>query len=85
MEECHKMLTDLVEDDILDYNLGKPLPLGGSPGHLTLQADFFFNKDLEYLRSGKKIALSITKMKAARYTNVGLEQMVPDTMWCDEE
>jgi hypothetical protein len=85
MEECHKMLTDQVEDDILDYNLGKPLPLGGSPGRLTLQADFFFNKDLEYLRSGNKIALSITKMKAARYTNVGLEKMVPDTMWCDEE
>lgn len=83
MEECHKMLTDKVEDNILDYNHGKPLPLGGSPGRLTLQADFFFNNDLEYLCSVNKITLSINKMKAARYTNV--EQMVPDTMWCDEE
>ncbi|GKG51785.1 hypothetical protein Tco_0544423, partial [Tanacetum coccineum] len=25
-------------------------PLGGDPGHVTIQPDFFFNKDLEYLR-----------------------------------
>ncbi|GJU26678.1 hypothetical protein Tco_1165299, partial [Tanacetum coccineum] len=29
----------------------KPLPLGGDPGHVTIQPDFFFNKDLEYLRA----------------------------------
>ncbi|GJT71598.1 hypothetical protein Tco_1030884 [Tanacetum coccineum] len=55
MEECHKLLTDQVDDTILRYNISKPLPLGGEPGHVTIQPDFFFNKDLEYLRYGRKI------------------------------
>ncbi|GJW51801.1 hypothetical protein Tco_0093152 [Tanacetum coccineum] len=33
MEECHKLLTDQVDDTILRYNVSKPLPLGGEPGH----------------------------------------------------
>ncbi|GJU38921.1 hypothetical protein Tco_1191878 [Tanacetum coccineum] len=49
MEECYKLLTDQVDDAILRYNVSKPLPLGGDPGHVTIQSDFFFNKDLEYL------------------------------------
>ncbi|GJR45772.1 hypothetical protein Tco_1313875 [Tanacetum coccineum] len=67
MEECHKLLTDQVDDAIIRYNVSKPLPLGGQPGQVTIQADFFFNKDLEYLRYGSKggrPALSISKMKA---------------------
>ncbi|GJX01289.1 hypothetical protein Tco_0185202 [Tanacetum coccineum] len=28
MEECHKLLTDKVDDAILKYNVNKPLPLG---------------------------------------------------------
>ncbi|GKE36727.1 hypothetical protein Tco_1460132, partial [Tanacetum coccineum] len=70
------------------YNVSKPLPLGGDPGHVTIQPYFFFNKDLEYLRYGRKMsrpALSISKMKAAYYPNVGLEQMVPVQMWIEEE
>ncbi|GJX41989.1 hypothetical protein Tco_0256979 [Tanacetum coccineum] len=50
------------------YNVSKPLPLGAQPGQVTIQADFFFNKDLEYLRYGSKggrPALLISKMKAA--------------------
>ncbi|GJT81807.1 hypothetical protein Tco_1056149 [Tanacetum coccineum] len=88
MEECHKLLTDSVDDAIIRYNVSKPLPLGGQPGQVTIQTDFFFNKDLEYLRYGSKggrHALSISKMKAAYYPNVGLEQMVPDQMWIEEE
>ncbi|GJW02559.1 hypothetical protein Tco_1561415 [Tanacetum coccineum] len=88
MEECHKLLTDQVDDAILRYNVSKPLPLGGDPGHVTIQPDFFFNKDLEYLWYGRKMgrpALSISKMKAAYYPDVGLEQMVPDQMWIKEE
>ncbi|GJX00028.1 hypothetical protein Tco_0183941 [Tanacetum coccineum] len=88
MEECHKLLTDKVDDAILQYNVSKPLPLGGEPGHITIQSDFFFNKDLEYLRYGRKIgrpALSISKMKAAFYPDVGLEQLVPDQFWIEEE
>ncbi|GJW92615.1 hypothetical protein Tco_0170168 [Tanacetum coccineum] len=49
MEECHKLLTDQVDDAIL------------------------------------RPALSISKMKAAYYLDVGLEQMVPDQMWIEEE
>nr|GFA03759.1 hypothetical protein [Tanacetum cinerariifolium] len=88
MEECHKLLTDSVDDLILRYNVSKPLPLGGPPGQVTIQSDFFFNKDLEYLRydsKGSRHVLSISKMKAAYYLDVGLEQMVPDQMWIKEE
>ncbi|GKE79385.1 hypothetical protein Tco_1545505, partial [Tanacetum coccineum] len=86
MEECHKLLTDQVDNAIIRYNIGKPLPLGGQPGQVIIQADFFFNKDLEYLKYGSKggrPALSILKMKAAYYPDVGLEQMIPDQMWID--
>ncbi|GKF82295.1 hypothetical protein Tco_0243951, partial [Tanacetum coccineum] len=45
------------------------------------------DKDLEYLRYGNKgsrPALSISKMKAARYPEFGLELLVPEQMWIDE-
>ncbi|GJR80559.1 hypothetical protein Tco_0151344 [Tanacetum coccineum] len=70
------------------YNVSKPLPLRGPPGQVTIQSDFFFNKDLEHLRYGRKSgipALSISKMKAAYYLDVRLEQMVPDQIWIKEE
>nr|GEU68111.1 hypothetical protein [Tanacetum cinerariifolium] len=88
MEECHKLLTDSVDDSIIRHNVSKPLPLGGPSGQVTIQSDFFFNKDLEYLRydsKGSRPALSISKMKATYYPDVGLEQMVPDQMWIEEE
>nr|GEW35640.1 hypothetical protein [Tanacetum cinerariifolium] len=88
MEECHKLLTDSVDELIITYNVSKPLPLGGPPGQVTIQSDFFFNKDLEYLRYGSKggrPVLSISKIKAAYYLDVGLEQMVPDQIWIEEE
>nr|GEY70836.1 hypothetical protein [Tanacetum cinerariifolium] len=81
MEECHKLLTDSVDDPILRHNVSKPLPLGGPPSQVTIQSEFFFNKDLEYLRygsKGRRPALSISKMKVAYYPDAGLEQMVPD-------
>ncbi|GJR60401.1 hypothetical protein Tco_1502563 [Tanacetum coccineum] len=61
-------------------NIYEPLPLGGPPGQVTIQPQFFFNKDLEYLLTGdkeRKIALSISKLKAARYLDFGLEELVP--------
>ncbi|GJX98529.1 hypothetical protein Tco_0355548 [Tanacetum coccineum] len=72
-EECHKMLTSQVDwtnpvGDHVRIDVNRPLPLGGPPGHVTIQLQFFFNKDLEYLRYGSKgsnPALSISKMKAA--------------------
>nr|GEW10819.1 copia protein [Tanacetum cinerariifolium] len=70
------------------HDVSKPLPLGGPPGQVTIQSDFFFNKDLEYLRydsKGSRPALSISKMKAAYYPDVGLEKMVLDQMWIEKE
>nr|GEY78562.1 hypothetical protein [Tanacetum cinerariifolium]GEZ09280.1 hypothetical protein [Tanacetum cinerariifolium] len=55
MEECHKLLTDSVDDSILRHNVSKPLPLGGPPGQVIIQYDFFFNKYLEYLRYDSKV------------------------------
>nr|GEU42186.1 hypothetical protein [Tanacetum cinerariifolium] len=78
MEECHKLLTDSVDDPILRHNVSKPLPLGSPPGQVTIQSDFFFNKYLEYLRygsKGRRPALSISKIKVAYYPDAGLEQM----------
>ncbi|GJY49569.1 hypothetical protein Tco_0439525 [Tanacetum coccineum] len=75
MDECHKLLTNKVdlsnpEGHQILRNIYEPLPLGGPPGQVTIQPQFFFNKDLDYLLTGDKerrIALSISKLKAARY------------------
>ncbi|GKE91940.1 hypothetical protein Tco_1573035, partial [Tanacetum coccineum] len=56
MEECHKLLTDQVDESIIRYG-----------------------------RKSGRPALSISKLKAAYYPDVGLEQMVPDQMWIAEE
>nr|GFB34040.1 hypothetical protein [Tanacetum cinerariifolium] len=64
MEECHKLLTDSVDNSILSHNVSKPLLLGGPPGQVTIQSEFFFNKDLEYLRydsKGSRHAMSISQ------------------------
>ncbi|GKB89929.1 hypothetical protein Tco_0962201 [Tanacetum coccineum] len=92
MEECHKMLTAQVdgmnpEGDHVRINVNRPLPLGGPPGHVTIQPQFFFNTDLEYLRYGSKgsnPALSISKMKAASYPDFGLELLEPEKIWIDD-
>nr|GEZ14835.1 hypothetical protein [Tanacetum cinerariifolium] len=90
MEECHKLLTDSVDDPIpiLSHNVSKPLPLGGPHGQVTIQSDFFFNKDFEYLRygsKGRRPTLSISKMKAAYYLDAGPEQMMSGQFWIEEE
>nr|GEU32970.1 RNA-directed DNA polymerase, eukaryota, reverse transcriptase zinc-binding domain protein [Tanacetum cinerariifolium] len=77
-----------VDEPILRHNVSKPLQLGGPPSQVTIQSDFFFNKDLKYHRygsKGRRPALSISKMKAAYYPDAGLEKMVPDQFWIDEE
>nr|GEY14961.1 hypothetical protein [Tanacetum cinerariifolium] len=88
MDECHKLPTDSVDDPILRNNVSKPLPMGGPLGQVKIQFDFFFNKDLEYLRygtKGRRPARSISKMKAAYYPEAGLEPMVPDHFWINKE
>ncbi|GKA65716.1 hypothetical protein Tco_0765423 [Tanacetum coccineum] len=92
MEECYKLLTDQVdwtnpEGNQVRINVNRPLPLGGTPDRLTIQTQFFFNKYLEYLRYGNKgscPALSISKIKAARYPDFGLELLVPEQMWIED-
>ncbi|GKB91406.1 hypothetical protein Tco_0963678 [Tanacetum coccineum] len=85
MEECHLLLTDQVdlvnpEGHRVVPDVSKPLPLGGPPGQVTIQAQYFFNKDVEYLVSGDKgrrSALSISKLKEPQYLDFGLEELVP--------
>ncbi|GJX39927.1 hypothetical protein Tco_0254917 [Tanacetum coccineum] len=92
MEECHTMLTDQVdwtnpEGEQVRVDVNRPLLLGGPPGHVTIQPQFFFNKDLDYLRYGSKgssPALSISMMKAANYPDFGFKLLVSKQMWIDD-
>ncbi|GJU53681.1 hypothetical protein Tco_1227395 [Tanacetum coccineum] len=73
LELCYLALSDQLdwanpEGDKFSYDMSKPLPLQGPPGHLTIHVDFFFNNDLEYLKTGnkeRKYTASLTKTKAA--------------------
>ncbi|GJT68084.1 hypothetical protein Tco_1019564 [Tanacetum coccineum] len=92
MEECHLLLTDQIdlvnpEGNRIVSDVSKPLPLGGPPGQVTIQPQYFFNKDLEYLVSGDKDrrnALSISKLKAAYYQDFRLKELVP-SLWIESE
>ncbi|GJT96405.1 hypothetical protein Tco_1091923 [Tanacetum coccineum] len=83
-QECFNALTDKLdwnnpEGDRYPFDLSKPLPIQGHPGHLTVAADYFFNNDLKYLKSSnpeRTYTTSITKTKAARYEIEGIEDMV---------
>ncbi|GJT13115.1 retrovirus-related pol polyprotein from transposon TNT 1-94 [Tanacetum coccineum] len=58
-----------LEGDCYPFDLSKLLPLQGRPGHLTVAVDYFFNNDLEYLKTSnpeKTYTTSITKTKEAR-------------------
>ncbi|GJW92449.1 hypothetical protein Tco_0170002 [Tanacetum coccineum] len=55
-QECFNALKDKLdwnnlEGDRYSFDLSKPLPLQGHPCHLTVAADYFFNNDLDYLKS----------------------------------
>ncbi|GKA00045.1 hypothetical protein Tco_0672595 [Tanacetum coccineum] len=39
------------EGDRFPFDLSKPLPIKGPLGHRTIAADYFFNNDLEYLKT----------------------------------
>ncbi|GKC35034.1 hypothetical protein Tco_1047418 [Tanacetum coccineum] len=52
-------------------------------GHQTVAADYFFNNDLEYLKTSDlevTYTSSITKTKVTRYKIKGIKDMVP-TLW----
>nr|GEX43530.1 hypothetical protein [Tanacetum cinerariifolium] len=75
MDECYKSLSDQLdwknlERDHCPFDLSKPLHFKGCPCHLTIALKYFFNNNLEYLKSSdpkKKYTMSITKTMAARY------------------
>nr|GEU91502.1 hypothetical protein [Tanacetum cinerariifolium]GEU99107.1 hypothetical protein [Tanacetum cinerariifolium] len=82
-EPIAKVVMDDVGDDVAHkhdwinlegyrcpFDLSKPLPLQGPLGHRTVAADYFFNNDLEYLKTSDLEVIctsSITKTKVARY------------------
>ncbi|GJW59987.1 hypothetical protein Tco_0109322 [Tanacetum coccineum] len=73
-EECYRALTDHIDwinpvGERVPYDLSKPLPLHDPLGRTTIPVDFFFNKDLEYLKNGsteRRYDSLLTKPKAAR-------------------
>ncbi|GKA64859.1 hypothetical protein Tco_0764566 [Tanacetum coccineum] len=87
-QECFNALTDNInwnnlEGDRYPFDLSKPLPLQGPPGHRTVAADYFFNNDLKYLKTYDlevTYTTSIMNTKVARYEIKGIEDMVP-TLW----
>ncbi|GJT01930.1 hypothetical protein Tco_0823099 [Tanacetum coccineum] len=77
----NRLKIDIHTQDILlgpAYNM-----LKGHPGHLTVTANYFFNNDMEYLKSSdseRMYTTSIMKTKAAWYKIEGIEDVVP-TLW----
>ncbi|GKA44184.1 hypothetical protein Tco_0736908 [Tanacetum coccineum] len=74
-QECFNALTNRLDWNNLEgdrylFDLSKPFPLQSHPGHLTVATDYFFNNDLEYLKSSdpkRTYTTSITKTKATQY------------------
>ncbi|GJQ91923.1 retrovirus-related pol polyprotein from transposon TNT 1-94 [Tanacetum coccineum] len=74
-QECFNALIDKLdwnnpEGDCYPFDLSKPLPLQGPPGHCTVAADYFFNNGLDYLKTSDlevTYTISVMKTKAARY------------------
>nr|GEV66350.1 hypothetical protein [Tanacetum cinerariifolium] len=84
MEECYKALADQLNWENLKgnqclFDLSKPLPLKVHLSHLIVATKYFLNNDLEFLKSTdpkKRYTTLITKMKAAKYELVGIEDMI---------
>ncbi|GKB30549.1 hypothetical protein Tco_0869950 [Tanacetum coccineum] len=78
-------IENLTQDILLGhaFNLLKGTCSSSPLGHQTVAADYFFNDDLEYLKTFDPevtYTTSIMKTKAARYEIKGIEDMVP-TLW----
>ncbi|GJT35021.1 hypothetical protein Tco_0925440 [Tanacetum coccineum] len=76
MEECFKELTDKLdwndpEGDRCPFDLTKHLPLKGRLGRLTIVAEYFFNNNMEFLKS------SVVSVKVKKLHGYGhLEEIV---------
>ncbi|GJX81042.1 hypothetical protein Tco_0329191 [Tanacetum coccineum] len=66
LDKITKVDLENLEGNRCPFDLSKTLPLKGHPCHLTVAAEYFFNNDLEYLKSTdseRKYTTSITKMR----------------------
>ncbi|GKE05284.1 hypothetical protein Tco_1397302, partial [Tanacetum coccineum] len=87
-QEHFNALTDKLnwnnlEGDSYPFDLSKPLPLQGHPGYLTIATDYFFNNDLEYLKSSdskRMYTTSIMKTKVVQYEIEWIKDM-DLTLW----
>ncbi|GJZ73384.1 hypothetical protein Tco_0637530 [Tanacetum coccineum] len=61
------------EGDRIPKDFSKPLPLVGAPNRLYIQADHFFNKDLEYLRI---VAKGMTIEESKDLTSLSLDELI---------
>ncbi|GJX04195.1 hypothetical protein Tco_0190111 [Tanacetum coccineum] len=85
IEQCHLALTYKIawtnpKGNKFHHNLSKPLSLVGPPGRKKIPISYFFNHDLKYLKIGTKektYALLVTKIKAARYEDERIEEIIP--------
>ncbi|GJU38321.1 hypothetical protein Tco_1191278 [Tanacetum coccineum] len=85
-EECYKAVNDQLdwtnpEGHEYPFYLSKPLPLIENQGRQVVQANYFFNNNLKYLKgesSSRKYTTSTTKTKATQYDTIeGIEDMGP--------
>ncbi|GJZ08766.1 hypothetical protein Tco_0543049 [Tanacetum coccineum] len=91
-QECLNALIDKIswnnpEEDRYLFDLSNHLPLQGPLGHRTIAADYFFNNDLEYLKTSDPevtYTSSITKTKVARYEIKGIKDMVVGSLFLNE-
>ncbi|GJT49137.1 hypothetical protein Tco_0975294 [Tanacetum coccineum] len=74
IEECHQMLTDQV--DLVNPEGHRLVP--------DMSKTVTFMKTTRSGDKGKRSALSISKLKAAKYLDFGLEELVP-TLWIESE
>ncbi|GKF00970.1 hypothetical protein Tco_0027893, partial [Tanacetum coccineum] len=88
-EECYKAVTDKLDwtnpkGHEYPFDLSKPLPLIEDQGRQVVPANYFFNKDLEYLKGGSlsnKYTTSTTKTKAAKYDTIKLSNLERDDLF----
>ncbi|GKC70255.1 hypothetical protein Tco_1116138 [Tanacetum coccineum] len=61
------------EGDRYLFDLSKPLPLQGPPGHRTVAADYFFNNDLEYLKTSDPKMMKMESSTRVKGVNCGID------------
>nr|GEX12971.1 hypothetical protein [Tanacetum cinerariifolium] len=74
-QECFNALTDKLDwnnpkGDRYPFDLSKPLPLQGPSVHRTVAADYFFNNDLEYLKTSDPEAILDVKSLSVKKLHI---------------